>query len=48
MQLVSVAEDNWTLSGMAPHTGAICPTDLSTAALANWKANSKHSLARRT
>ena len=37
MQLVIVAEDNWTLSGMVPHTGAICPTDLSTAALANCK-----------
>ena len=37
MQLAIVAEDNWILSGMVPHTGAICPTDLSTAALANYK-----------
>ena len=35
MQLAIVAEDNWILSGMVPHIGAICPTDLSTAALAN-------------
>ena len=35
MQLVIVAEDNWILSGMVPHIGAIGPTDLSTAALAN-------------
>ena len=37
MQLVIVAEDNLTLSGIVPHTGAICPTDLSTAAVANCK-----------
>ena len=37
MQLIIVTEDNWTLSGMVPHTGAICLTDLSTAALANCK-----------
>ena len=37
LSLVIVAEDNLTLSGIVPHTGAICPTDLSTAALANWK-----------
>ena len=37
MQLVNVAEDNLTLSGMVSHTGAICLTDLSTAALANCK-----------
>ena len=37
MQLVIVAEDNLTLSGIVPHTGAICPTNLSMAALANCK-----------
>ena len=34
---VFAAEDNLTLSGMVPHTGAICPTELSTVALANCK-----------
>ena len=47
MQLVIVAEDNLTLSEMVPHTGAICPTGLSMAAVANCKLT-LHSLARRT